>query len=741
MKNPAQDCFNQYVSDWDKKTSEAADRMFCENGEKNVEIILDKIGAARGSSCEKTLYYILGHIDTPVELTVNGNFLVAEVSVDNNAFDAPVAEYEGIQISSLSINIYIPNTEIVSVEIRKTEDEKSSLEYEIKQMFTYDAERDVHYPIYITENQKEERENVQAVTQISPELYSEKEVIRKTYRTGRVAVSTSSETIDTTSKTTERLREEDGEEKSRSKTVTNDSEQSYRHYEIYRNGNSIQTKTMDMTYEFTDAGKRIFTDGNSVEVTGDNTDVSIKEQNYEKIGDCVLKTTTENDIITQSELIEIKTGKTLEKTTYDYDAETETYTCRVESATSNILIRSEVRDSTGELLESKEMPIGLDGKDIEKVFIYNDTLLHNEMTGDVYSGLYACEYYRDGELVGVAKYDDIGYGNTTITTINYETGELHEFHIEKRRDGSYEVRESSCEAIKYNTDTKEMDVTYKDDDGRTRVFRTRPACDNDIDVKVRYQIRPCSDSKTEMQEKITASGDSFREKCVHIGNDLSNLIRVPITKSSWAGTLVDKPISGLWASISDKASSISQWYSFKSGLPNIQWSNKYVSTFNLAPDARICMCKSITDLYRLTSLYPLQNYVSPHSQHNNIPRTDWAAVAKDFDVLIVDTRDASIFERGYRETIDPYDIETSIVVFNIDVIENLEITSIEEYAERIETEGDMENISETENKQETDNWDEDDNNEKTPDTDPSDEDEEDASEYDSCENDSERYER
>lgn len=344
------------------------------------------------------------------------------------------------------------------------------------------------------------------------------------------------------------------------------------------------------------------------------------------------------------------------------------------------------RDDT--IYDGLRIPEKFSGADIAIIPLYNIES-PERMT------LYGCEFYRQDELIGFAHYrmTDMRGEHFTTRICDIESGQLTEYTVDfefNRYERTWELVRDTNEILNvdftYNQDTHE--ITYVDSEqisslvNIAEIYHARNSWD---EKECAAFILPVGETPDDIRERLTTTGDAFKERCIHLSKTNITALHGPEGEIRTHGC--GKP-SGLWCSVADKTkpNEISQWTShYKYGLDGTT-TGTFIATFNLSSDARVCLCRGVEDIYKMASVYP-KNFLSSglgsakeHLENNivcEIPiAMNFTEFVKDYDVLIVDTRDTG------SDWIWGYDIHTSVVVFNPDVVENFECIPIEEYVSR-----------------------------------------------------------
>ena len=410
----------------------------------------------------------------------------------------------------------------------------------------------------------------------------------------------------------------------------------------------------------------------------------------------------------------------IEKTDFDYDVEKETYKCET---FAHIAIDSygltsvseDIRDKDGNIIEVLRegfdattydlvvIPEQFSGDDIDKRALYNLESSDHNVTS-----LYGYEFYRDDKLVGVMVYCEGNEGNpewkgffeekdfswnrgqiSFITVADFETQSVDRFYVTMDIKGDTPIINHmdipEVLNVEYDKESHSLMITEKifNFDGSefesdfARVERYEMRVDSTLPV-LREELTSLSETKEDIMERISAKGIDFDEKCVKTGSDpIEKLQEIEVKGCEM------KPIGAFWASVGNTENNeISYWTQFSKVDLSHSFENSYVTTFTISPDARVCLCNTAEDTQKLAILYPIENLRGEtneiiHSATSDwATKVDWSALAKDFDVLIVDTRDSG-------EVVKPHDIEVSIAVFNEEIIENLESKPVVEYLEEV----------------------------------------------------------
>ncbi len=400
-----------------------------------------------------------------------------------------------------------------------------------------------------------------------------------------------------------------------------------------------------------------------------------------------------------------------------YDAEKETYKCEtfahIAVEGSLMSVSEDIRDEDGNIIEVLRegfdtttydlvvIPEQFSGDDIDKRALYNLESSDHNVTS-----LYGYEFYRDDKLVGVMIYCEGDEGNPKwdgffeeedfprnrgriafITVADFETQSVDRFYVTMDRKSDTPVinhMDIPCVLnVEYDKESHSLMITekifssdgseFEGDFARVECYEMR--VDSTLPV-MREELTSLSETKEDIMERISAKGIDFDEKCVKTGsNPIEKLHEIEVRGSGM------KPIGAFWASVGNTGNNeISYWTPFEKDGLGASLENSYVTTFTISPDARVCLCNTVEDTQKLAILYPAKNLRGETKEIVNnttlgwATKVDWRAVAKDFDVLIVDTRDSG-------EIVQAHDIEVSIAVFNEEIIENLECQPIEEYLE------------------------------------------------------------
>ncbi|MBQ7818446.1 MAG: hypothetical protein IJ341_01985 [Bacteroidales bacterium] len=318
-----------------------------------------------------------------------------------------------------------------------------------------------------------------------------------------------------------------------------------------------------------------------------------------------------------------------------------------------------------------------------------------------------CAYYREGSYEFATKYNDY-LKDSDVSFVEYYDKDDHFLGATYRESNSFEenfriefddqgkvilcegqekhekdeyfslvVNDPSC--CTYDRDNKEISVSFiyhKDVE-----FRAITSVDAEYFNANKFERVGCSnEEKDNILDRLTVSGESLKDQVfVHTGSThIDSLYEMPLSVED---DCFEKPssISTFWGSVPGAGSEISEWIKIGHNFNDRTINDfSFVTTFEFYDHAKVLYLKDFNDLMEVACAFPPSGIDDLSSSDRNYAeiKVNWNEVWNaGIDAVIVDTRDKD-------GAVPLWDLEFSVAVKNVDVIEIVDSSKIDYYCDR-----------------------------------------------------------